>query len=185
MNRFPKLLVIASALAFAGCSSTQLPARQVGAGWPGPAQVHDNLAQRLLSAHNRERSQAGVPPLVWDESLAAAAAIYAPMVARSGGLAHAPASLLQGQGENLWMGTSGAFSLEQMVRDWASEKSLFRPGVFPNVSSSGNWSDVGHYTQIIWRETTRVGCAIHETAQSDFLVCRYSPAGNVVGQQVP
>jgi hypothetical protein len=71
-----------------------------------------------------------------------------------------------------------------MVRDWASEKHYFRPGVFPNVSSSGNWVDVGHYTQIIWRQTTRVGCAVHQ-AQADFLVCRYSPAGNVMGQRVP
>jgi hypothetical protein len=188
MDRRSKLLVVAAVIASAGCSSGQVPVRQAGAstaGWRGPAQVHDNLAHRLLAAHNRERSEAGVPPFVWDEGLAASAAAYAPIVARSGGLAHAPASMLQGQGENLWMGTRGAFSLEQMVRDWASEKSLFRPGIFPNVSSGGNWGDVGHYTQIIWRQTTRVGCAVHQTAQSDFLVCRYSPAGNVIGQRVP
>jgi hypothetical protein len=186
MHACSKLLAIAVVLTADGCSS---PVPQAGVspvtGGPGPVQVHGNLAQRLLSAHNRERSEIGVPPLVWDEDLAAAAAAYAPVLARSGGLAHAPASIRQGQGENLWMGTRAAFSLEQMVRDWASEKSLFRPGIFPNVSRSGNWGDVGHYTQIVWRQTSRVGCAVHQSPASDFLVCRYSPPGNVTGQRVP
>jgi hypothetical protein len=175
----PKLLAIAAALASAGCWPTQVPVRPniapVAGGWRGPAQVHDNVAQRLLAAHNRERSEAGVPPLVWDEGLAAAAAVYAPIVARSGGLEHAPASMRQGQGENLWTGTRGAFPLEQMVRDWASEKHYFRAGVFPDVSSSGNWGDVGHYTQIIWRQTTRVGCAVHQVPAADFLSAATRP----------
>jgi hypothetical protein len=73
-----------------------------------------------------------------------------------------------------------------MAGSWAAEKSLFRPGLFPGaVSRSGHWSDVGHYTQMIWKGTTRVGCAVHKSRKSDFLICRYSPPGNVVGQRVP
>ncbi len=72
-----------------------------------------------------------------------------------------------------------------MVADWASEKSMFRPGIFPNVSQTGRWSDVGHYTQIIWPGTTRVGCALQTSSASDYLICRYSPPGNVDGQRVP
>jgi hypothetical protein len=72
-----------------------------------------------------------------------------------------------------------------MAGSWAAEKRLFRPGTFPSVSASGHWSDVGHYTQMIWKGSSRVGCALHKAQRWDFLICRYSPPGNVVGQQVP
>ncbi len=52
------------------------------------------------------------------------------------------------------MGSRGAFSIEAMVGGWASERRWFAPGVFPNVSRTGNWADVGHYTQMIWPATT-------------------------------
>ncbi len=79
------------------------------------------------------------------------------------------------------MGTRGAYSPEQMIAHWASERSLYRPGKFPAVSATGRWSDVAHYTQMTWPSTTHVGCAIHRARDWDFLVCRYSPRGNVIG----
>ncbi len=83
------------------------------------------------------------------------------------------------------MGTSGAYSYAQMVDSWGSEMSNFQNGVFPNVSTTGDWSAVGHYTQIIWRSTTSVGCAGLDGSDGNYrLVCRYSPAGNITGQQV-
>ena len=82
------------------------------------------------------------------------------------------------------MGTRGAFSVETMVNNWASEGRVFQRGVFPAVSRTDNWEDVGHYTQIVWPTTTRVGCAIASTARTDYLVCRYSPAGNIDGRPV-
>jgi hypothetical protein len=140
---------------------------------------------RLLALHNRERRATGARPLVWDRSLAAAAASYGPALERLGKLAHSPANSRRGQGENLWMGTRNAYELEEMAGSWAAEKSLLRPGIFPAVSRSGHWSDVAHYTQMIWKGTTRVGCAIRKGRKWDFLICRYSPHGNVVGQRVP
>jgi hypothetical protein len=83
------------------------------------------------------------------------------------------------------MGTRGAFSYEAMVGGWSSEARYFMPGQFPSVSRSGNWADVGHYTQMIWPTTTHVGCALASNARSDYLVCRYSPAGNIDGRQLP
>jgi hypothetical protein len=143
------------------------------------------IETRLLRLHNRERTAVGAPPMVWDERLAAAAAGYGPALARRGRLAHSPPTSRPGQGENLWMGTRGAYSLEEMAGGWAEEKGLFRPGLFPNVSSSGHWGDVAHYTQMIWRSTARMGCAVHRSARWDFLICRYAPPGNVLGQRVP
>jgi hypothetical protein len=141
-------------------------------------------AYRLLAAHNRERARLGIAPLQWDPALAAAAASYGPALARVGKLQHSSRAGRDGQQENLWMGTRGAYSPEQMVGYWIAEKADYRPGnVFPLVSRTGNWSDVGHYTQVVWRTTTRVGCAIFPSRQWDYLICRYSPPGNIVGRQ--
>lgn len=128
---------------------------------------------------------ASAPPLAWDANLASAAASYGPALAARGRLAHSPPQSRPGQGENLWMGTAGAFSIEEMIASWAAEKSVFVPGTVPNVSRSGHFGDVGHYTQMIWRTTTRVGCALQRGRANDFLICRYAPAGNVVGAAVP
>jgi len=152
---------------------------------PGARQDLSNLPARILALHNRERASAGVPPLAWDSSLAAAAASYGPALAARGRLAHSAQDGRPGQGENLWMGTAGAFSIEEMVGSWAAEKSVFLPGTVPQVSRSGAFGDVAHYTQMIWRTTSRVGCALHRGRTADYLICRYSPPGNVVGQRVP
>jgi hypothetical protein len=136
---------------------------------------------RVLAAHNLVRGRAGVPPLLWDNGLGIEAAAYAVRLAASGTFSHSTVAARHGKGENLWMGTRGAFSVEEMVGDWSAEKRFLTAGVFPNVSRNGNWHDVGHYTQMVWPTTQRVGCALATNASADYLVCRYSPAGNVLG----
>jgi hypothetical protein len=140
--------------------------------------------KQLLNAHNSERADVGVMPLVWDEGLASEAQAYAAELARSGHWEHSPADKRLGQGENLWRGSSKAFAPEAMVAEWASEKRMFRAGVFPEVSRNGKWEDVGHYTQMIWPTTVRLGCGVKSTSQWDYLVCRYSTPGNVAGDRV-
>jgi hypothetical protein len=137
---------------------------------------------RILAAHNAERARAGRPPLVWDNALGAAAAAYAQQLAFTGRFQHSNRRARPGTGENLWMGPHGYYPVEAMVGSWASEKRWFRRGVFPNVSRTGDWSDVGHYTQIVWPTTTRVGCAVASTGRVDYLVCRYANAGNIDGR---
>jgi hypothetical protein len=144
-----------------------------------------NFPARLLSAHNAERRAARVAALGWDPLLAAGAASYAQHLAVTGTFQHSIRRARRGVGENLWMGTRGAFSLERMIGDWASEKRWFRAGVFPHVSRTGRWDQVAHYTQIIWPTTTRVGCGLATGRGRDVLVCRYAPAGNIDGRGVP
>ena len=142
------------------------------------------VASELLAAHNRARDAAGELPLSWDSSLAEGAAQYADFLAQAGQLRHSPAESRQGLGENLWMGTRNYFRPTSMVDAWASERSMFRAATFPDVSTTGNWAQVGHYTQMIWPATQRVGCAIGKGPRADVLVCRYFPAGNVMGSPV-
>ena len=140
------------------------------------------FAERLLVAHNLERDRKDVPRLRWSARLAAQAQVWAATLARSNRFEHAADR--SGAGENLWMGTAGRYSPEAMIDGFVEEGRHFRPGRFPDVSSTGNWLDIGHYTQLIWRDTQELGCAVSHGGDSDILVCRYFPAGNMVGEKV-
>ena len=168
-------------LGIAGTASAAPPAR----GLMHQSSYGSSLEARLLASHNRERAAFGAAPLKWDPNLAVAAASYGPALSAMGRLQHSSRANRPGQAENLWMGTRGAFSPEAMVGAWNDEKRFLRPGVFPYVSSTGNWQDVAHFTQVIWKGTTHVGCAVHRDARYEFLICRYSPKGNVDGRRVP
>jgi uncharacterized protein YkwD len=130
---------------------------------------------RILEAHNSARGAFGSPDLVWDEALQTNAQAWADHLAQTGSFAHARQSE---DGENLWMGSASAYQLEEMVGAWIAEKQYFKHGIFPNVSTTQKWSDVGHYTQIVWKTTTKVGCALATGGGNDILVCRYGPPGN-------
>jgi hypothetical protein len=139
----------------------------------------------VLQLHNRERAAWNVRPLAWDPGLAASADAWAGELVRTDRWQHSPAALRRGQGENLWMGTTGAYQVRAMVGAWVSERRWFRPGIFPEVSTTGRWNDVGHYTQMISGRSDRIGCAIRSNRRWSYLVCRYGPAGNVDGLRIP
>ena len=141
------------------------------------------FAARVLNLHNGERETLGIAPLAWSPELAAQARQWAASLARRRVFEHSGGG--GGQGENLWMGTAGYYSPEDMIGGFLAERRWFRPGVFPRVSRTGEWSDVGHYSQIVWPATRQVGCALAQGGGDDYLVCRYWPAGNVMGQSVP
>ena len=140
--------------------------------------------QRILAIHNRERAAVGAPPLAWDPYLAQSAASYGPALQQIGRLVHSPRSSRPGQRENLAMSTTGYLSDAQLAGMWVAEKHHFSPGLFPYVSRTGNWEDVAHYTQMVWKGTTHVGCALYRGGGKDFLICRYSPPGNADGKPV-
>ena len=141
----------------------------------------DAIERRLLASHNRERRRLGLAPLKWNRNLEREAGEWARVLARRGVLQHADSHIRNGTGENLWMGTAGAWDVDGMVGMFLDERRHYRHDAFPNISRTGNWADVGHYTQIVWRDTREVGCAVHTARGNDFLVCRYWPAGNVWG----
>lgn len=139
-----------------------------------------SFSAEIVNAHNRYRTELNIPGLAWSDELAAHAKKWADHLASLGGgtIMHASAAERGNEGENIWSGTAGYYSLTQMVDGWGDEKQYFRYGTFPDVSTSGNWSDVGHYTQIIWKDTKMVGCGKSSSGGYDILVCRYSPPGN-------
>jgi uncharacterized protein YkwD len=139
--------------------------------------------ERILAAHNQERLELGLEPLNWNPALAEDAQHWADYLASSGQFEHAPENPYAPEGENLWAGTKGYYAPEARVDAWIREKQFFRSGVFPDNSTTGRVEDVGHYTQLIWRATTEVGCAEATSAGEDILVCRYAEAGNYRGER--
>lgn len=147
-----------------------------------PVANADDMSEQILAVHNRERADVGVAPLSWSDALAADAQRWANHMAATGVFAHAGNDENPNSGENLSMGSAGGYTYAQLAQGWADEKALFQYGTFPYLSTDGNWASVGHYTQMVWRNTTEIGCAAATSSGWDYLVCRYNPPGNYSGQ---
>jgi uncharacterized protein YkwD len=177
-------LAIAAVLMMVGCAQGPervVERRDTQAPAPRGAAL---LKTAMMNGHNAARAAVGVPPLVWSDTLTTTARAYAEQMARTKRFEHAPQPQdMTREGENLWTGTRYAYAYPEMIGHWVAEKRDFINGVTPAFSRSGKWEDVAHYTQIIWRNSTQVGCAIASNAADDYLVCRYSPPGNVVGER--
>ena len=177
-----KRAFVLALLAASSASAATLPSPN----WPAPADRGEAvLRHSVLDAHNRARSRFGVAPLAWSDELARDAMAHAQYMARTGYYGHdRTPGRRKKAGENLWRGPRGVFSYDVMVGVMIEEERYFRPGVFPNVSRTGVWTDVAHFTQIVWPTTTSVGCALASSATTDYFVCRYSPSGNKDGYQL-
>jgi hypothetical protein len=158
----------------------------VAAGGSAPASAQSSrlasFKERVLTMHNKERAGLGVGPLAWSDALAANASRWAARISRLSDLEHD--ETLEVEGENLWRGTKGAYTPEDMVELWIDEKRAFRNNPVPDVSITGDIGDVGHYTQVVWSTTTLVGCAVADAAGGDeVMVCRYMEGGNIMGDR--
>jgi pathogenesis-related protein 1 len=129
----------------------------------------NSYASNCLAGHNAVRANDGVPALVWDEKLAASAYEWSKKMAMSRKFKH---SNTRGVGENLFMG-SNAQDCNAAIRMWADEKKYFSR----NSVIDRNFSLYGHYTQIVWNTTRKVGCGSY----GNYLTCHYDPAGNISG----
>lgn len=167
----------ACALSVAGVACSDGEA-QSDAGPSGDAEPTDLVG--TLAAHNQVRQTVGLPALTWDPMLAATAKAWATKCKDSDGdglVDHNPdrGSGTTYVGENIY-GSSGSASGPAAVNAWAAEAANY------NYSSNTCTGVCGHYTQLVWRETTRVGCALHSCAglrYSATVVCDYAPGGNI------
>ena len=145
-------------------------------GVPSAAEITE-----ILNAHNYYRSLVGCPPLTWSSTRATAAQTWANYLRDHNLFEHSCPGGGCGYGENI---AGGYGSWTAAINGWASEKSYFIYGPFGDGSSTtGHWYDVGHYTQIVWYDTTQCGCAAasHPTWGTVY-VCQYTPPGNYWGQ---
>ena len=158
----------------------------MGAG--GMAMVSGEPAELkgITDLHNQERQKVGVPDLTWDPALAVIAQAWAAKCTDK----DAPLGLVdhnanravgyQGSvGENIF-GSTVTPSAQQAVGSWVGEVKSY------NYAQNTCSGVCGHYTQVVWKTTQKVGCAVYKCTSLKFsgtLVCNYSPAGNVNGQR--
>ena len=151
----------------------------------GPSEkttLSEKEVQIALNEHNRVRKDVKLPPFQWDDEIAAYSQEWADELSRKGcRMEHRPRSgkFAQKYGENLFMGTAGYYTVKDAVTSWESEKKDYRGGP---IKMDGNFSKIGHYTQIIWKSTTHVGCGKVVCRKTLIVVCNYNPPGNYVGR---
>ena len=131
----------------------------------------------ILKYHNKIRAGVNIKPLVWSNELTQYAKKWVSTLVNNGcKLQH---SSNANYGENLFMGTLGYYTVIDGVKSWEKEKTGYS-GEFLN---SANWRNTGHYTQIVWRNTTELGCATTICNNNLIMACNYNPAGNYMGQK--
>lgn len=130
----------------------------------------------VTAAHNEWRLRAGVPPVRWNDELAAGAQAYAdtcPSGHSTNQYREDVAGFAQ-VGENLYSGTDvlhgiALFADERLLYDFGTE------------IEEDTFTPIGHYTQMVWEDTTDVGCAVGNCGMWR-TVCWYGPAGNYLGE---
>lgn len=133
----------------------------------------DPELRTMLEAHNRVRAQHCAPPLAWSGELASMAQAWADDLASRGcAFEHSSSPF----GENLAAGTPSAMTAGDVVALWHGEVERydFRRGRFG--------MDTGHFTQLVWVGSQRLGCGSATCRQMRIWVCNYDPAGNVQTQ---
>jgi hypothetical protein len=124
---------------------------------------------------------------VWSDSLAAGAQTWADHLVAIGQDVHSTCcGAFKDYGENLAWRVHGVDALPLLVESWVAEKKDYHGGLFTQENCCNN-PPIGHYTQVVWKTTTEIGCGIANGNRGtytnvDYLVCRYTPPGNRIGQ---
>ena len=179
-----------------------------------PAAVADATQERpretragMVEAHNAVRNRIGfdLPPMSWSKQAAGQAQAWANTLARRGcEMRHNPD--LRNHGQNLyWAGPAREVTItrsaetghvvdrktrtfvqeitaKDVVESWASEAQWYDDET--NECRAPEDQSCGHYTQIVWADTTKVGCGMSVCdSKGQIWVCDYYPAGNVLSQR--
>ncbi|XP_069100457.1 GLIPR1-like protein 1 [Pleurodeles waltl] len=148
--------------------------------------------QKCLYDHNSARALVSPPAtnmqhMSWDTTLASTAQAWAEKCIfdhnvdlQKPGKLHPKFSTV---GENIWIG--GHNMQISPTKLWVSEKKDY------HYNTNRCFDVCGHYTQVVWANTYKVGCGAHfcpnvknypQRKDMIMLVCNYGPAGNN-GQQ--
>ena len=136
----------------------------------------ESMAMEFIQAHNEVRANYSEPPLKWDRTLARYARRYANKfkVDCNSTLTHSNGPY----GENLFWGLHTHWTPTKIVQIWAKEVKDYLWNTYNCVVNTM----CGHFTQIVWRDTLRLGCArVVCDVPGLFAICSYDPPGNYVG----
>jgi pathogenesis-related protein 1 len=163
------------------------------------------LLAGITAEHNAARARAAtsmpLPTLSWSPEIAVVAQAYAKKLADgcANELSHSSPSERHDWGENLaafsitgGKGDEPNGSARDTVLLWESEVECytfgpFQSGVNATCSEACRaYGGCGHLTQMLWRNTQRVGCGQAECSEGktrkSYWVCNYDPPGNYTGE---
>jgi hypothetical protein len=154
-----------------------------------------------VAAHNQARAEVDVTPplpeMVWSDELAVVAQDWADTLVDSencGTIFHRPNN---SYGENIALtggfGASDPFTGPEAVAMWVAEIECYTYGTIaqteqcePSCIAAQNSNGCGHYTQVVWEDTTAVGCGYGTCSDGgttiEVIVCNYDPPGNYIGE---
>uniref|UniRef100_A0A0D9WV58 SCP domain-containing protein n=1 Tax=Leersia perrieri TaxID=77586 RepID=A0A0D9WV58_9ORYZ len=136
-----------------------------------------NSPQDFVTPHNTARANVSVGPVTWNDTVAAYAQAYANSRIGDCKLQHSNSGGLYG--ENLFWGSAGGnWTAASAVAAWVNEKQWYDHAT--NTCSAPSGYSCGHYTQVVWRSSTAIGCArvVCNGGLGVFITCNYSPPGN-------
>ncbi|GIL60675.1 hypothetical protein Vafri_15207, partial [Volvox africanus] len=158
---------------------------------PSPSSLNTTAgcfdAADALAEHNKDRALHGCPALTWNENLAKGAQTWAQTLAATCALYHSGG---RNYGESLYGKSSSSrshfFAKDMLctpaVKIWYGEVKKYIFSTTPWTDNQANFANIGHFTQVVWKSTTQVGCgaALGDDDYCLIVVCRYSPPGNFV-----
>lgn len=146
----------------------------------------------IVSAHNKWRAAVGVKEqLSYSPELATSAQAWAEKLKQNNQCRMKHSAPEARYGENIYWASAiqwsdgrkelQAVTPAKVVDSWGSEKPDYN--YQSNRCKAGKMC--GHYTQMVWRTTQKVGCAVAvcEDTQQQVWVCQYQPAGNRAGSR--
>ncbi|XP_054911673.1 glioma pathogenesis-related protein 1-like [Poeciliopsis prolifica] len=161
-----------------------------------PKITDENFIGECVEEHNKARADVSPPAnnmlyMSWDEALAITARAWAKRCQfkhnihlREAGRMHPTFTSV---GENIWMGSPpNTFSVKKAIQKWVGEVNDY------NYTTNKCKAVCGHYTQVVWAQSYKVGCAVVNCPRGikDFppfaaaiFVCNYAPGGNFIGWQ--
>ena len=147
----------------------------------------NKLNEVMLAQHNKYRKMHGVDNLVLDNELIKLAQDYSAVLAYKNDIYSIIPSMNKNKnkekvGENIFTCTSilkeSCYTEDSTkpVDDWYHEINLY------NFSDPGFNIDTAHFSQIVWKETTKMGCgaSVREDGLTYKVVCNYYIAGNMI-----
>uniref|UniRef100_A0A0N4Z2X0 SCP domain-containing protein n=1 Tax=Parastrongyloides trichosuri TaxID=131310 RepID=A0A0N4Z2X0_PARTI len=128
--------------------------------------------RQFLNQTNEYRKMHQVGSVIMNETINKISEDYAKKLASQNVLKH---SGIKGYGENL-LYMSESLVMKRGIKSWYEEVKYY------DFSNPVYNSKTGHFTQLVWKKTKQVGFGVAQNGSRVFVVCHYTPRGNVIGQ---